>query len=115
MKTKVHVNIFSTVKKLIVWGFITLVLAYLIDKRHENTGTFNWMTSLWSDQAGYYVYLPSLFIYDFNPHLFPEDIESKTGEGFALDFENNKVVTRYPSGIAILQAPFFWQFIGWLE
>ncbi len=104
---KFNPKYYYTVKTFAIWGMCFLVLAYFIGNRHRNTGTFNWMTPLWADQTGYYVYLPGLFIYDFNPHLFPEGIEEKTGEGFSLDLENNKVVTRYPCGVAILQAPFF--------
>ncbi|MDP3914931.1 MAG: hypothetical protein Q8R96_14455 [Bacteroidota bacterium] len=94
-------------KPLVVWILAILLLTLLVNNRHHKTGTFNWMTPLWADQAGYYVYLPSLFIYNFDPKTFPEDIEKKTGLGFSLDLEKDKVVTRYTCGIAILQAPFF--------
>jgi hypothetical protein len=94
-------------KPLLVWILAILLLALLVNNRHHKTGTFNWMTPLWADQAGYYVYLPSLFIYNFDPKTFPKDIEKNTGLGFSLDLENDKVVTRYTCGIAILQAPFF--------
>jgi hypothetical protein len=86
---------------------VVLFLAFLISNRHSKTGTFNWMTPIWADQAGYYVYLPSLFVYHFDAKSFPEKIEEKTGFGFSLDPKNNKVITRYTCGIAILQAPFF--------
>jgi hypothetical protein len=65
------------------------------------------MTPLWADQAGYYVYLPSFFIYDFDVASFPEGIEANTGDGFSLDLNSNKVLTRYSCGVALLQAPFF--------
>ena len=94
-------------KFLIIWISVAIFLALLINHRHRNTGTFNWTTPLWADQVGYYVYLPGLFIYHFDPESFPENIEEKTGGGFSLDLVNEKVITRYTCGIAILQAPFF--------
>jgi len=95
------------IKTLLVWILITMLLALLINNRHHKSGTFNWMTPLWADQAGYYVYLPGLFIYHFDAKSFPEKIEEKTGFGFSLDLEKNKVISRYTCGTAILQAPFF--------
>ncbi|MBA4409668.1 MAG: hypothetical protein C0397_09625 [Odoribacter sp.] len=100
-------SIVKSWKSLFVWILFTLIVAWQINKRHQETGTFNWTTPMWADQAGYYVYLPSLFIYDFDAKRFPEKIEEKTGYGFSFDLEKNKVVTRYTCGIAILQAPFF--------
>jgi hypothetical protein len=100
-------SVFKSLKDLLVWIFIILVLGLLINNRHHKTGTFNWTTPLWADQVGYYVYLPSVFIYDFDAKGFPEKIEEKTGFGFSLDQQTNKIITRYTCGIAILQAPFF--------
>ena len=100
-------SVLKSLKGLLVWILITTALALVINNRHENSGTFNWKTPMWADQAGYYVYLPSLFIYNFDAKSFPEKIEEKTGFGFSFDLEKNKVITRYTSGIAILQAPFF--------
>ena len=100
-------ELFRSSKILITWILVALVLALLINNRHQKTGTFNWMTPLWADQVGYYVYLPGLFIYHFDPEYFPEKIEENTGGGFSLDLENEKVITRYTCGIAILQSPFF--------
>ncbi len=80
-------------------------LALSIHLYHRHTGYFNWKSELWGDQVGYYVYLPALFIYNFQADDFPEDINVKTGNGFKL--VNDKVFTKYPVGVAILQLPFF--------
>ena len=61
----------------------------------------------WSDKGGYYVYLPALFIYDFDASKFPDGIDHKTSGGFSLDLARNKVLTKYSCGVAILVAPFF--------
>jgi hypothetical protein len=103
-KDVIHTNY---IKYFVLWGLFILLLVFLMANRQRNNGTFNWMTPLWADQAGYYVYLPAFFIHDFDTGSFPENIEERTGGGFHLDLKNNKVVTRYTCGVAILQAPFF--------
>lgn len=100
-------RLIKSYKSLFVWLLVALVLGLLINNRHHKTGSFNWMTPLWADQAGYYVYLPGLFVYQFDPATFPENIAGKMGDGFSIDLENKKVITRYTCGVAILQAPFF--------
>jgi len=62
-------------------------------------------SELWADRAGYHVYLPALFIYQFSANQFPDSIEEFTGHGYKLD--NDKVQTKYTYGVALLQAPFF--------
>ena len=80
-------SVFTTLKSLLAWVFITLVVALLIDNRHHKSGTFNWTTPMWGDQAGYYVYLPGLFIYDFDAKSFPEKSKKKP----ALDFRSIRI------------------------
>ena len=60
-----------------------------------------------SDKAGYYVYLPALFLYEFNSSKFPTKVDSLTGDGFHLNLKNNKVQSKYPVGVAVLVSPFF--------
>lgn len=75
--------------------------------RHKNIKATSFRTEIWADRAGYYIYLPSAFIYNFSTEKFPEDIESKTGEGFFLNKEENKIETKYTYGVALMQLPFF--------
>ena len=49
--------------------------------RHAQEGTYNWSTGLGADQAGYYVYLPVLFVYDFEAHALPPSIADRIGSG----------------------------------
>ena len=58
-----------------------------------------------ADAAGYYVYLPAFFIYDFKADDFPDSISQNCGNGFQL--ENNKVISKYPLGVAMAYSPFF--------
>ncbi len=93
--------------KLLVWFTVLCALSFLVIKRHQHTGYFNWRTELWGDPAGYYVYQPALFLYDFKASGFPEKVDEKTGFGFTLDRETDKIVTRYTYGVSLLQTPFF--------
>jgi hypothetical protein len=90
----------------ILWTIVLAVIVLLVLKRHENTGYFNWRSKMWGDQAGYYVYAPAFFIYGFDGSKLPENIVEKTGEGFTID-ERDKIITRYTSGVAMLQSPVF--------
>lgn len=85
----------------------TGIFIFLAFNRHSNSGYFTYHSEIWSDKAGYYVYLPAALKFDFNPQNFPDSIDTKTGGGFFLDFDNNKIRTKYTYGVALLQIPFF--------
>lgn len=80
---------------------------FLTFNKHSKDKANSYHGVIWSDAAGYYVYNPMWFIYGNNATAFPDSIETQTGNGFSFDTEHNKVITKYPSGVAILQAPFF--------
>lgn len=83
---------------------ITLFLTF---NKHSKSGYFNYHSEIWGDKAGYYVYLPAAFKYDFNSRNFPDSIQTKTGNGFILDQTNGKIITKYTCGVALMQAPFY--------
>jgi len=85
--------------------FVILIFATL--NRHRHGHMYNYHSEIFSDKAGYHVYLPAIFLYQFDAKQFPDSIEFKTGEGFTLNRESGKVFTKYPYGVALLQAPFF--------
>lgn len=80
---------------------------FLTFNRHSKSGIFNYHSVIWSDKAGYYVYLPTVLKFHLNPDSFPDSIESKTGHGFHLDFINHKIITKYTYGVALMQLPFY--------
>ena len=92
--------------------FIYLLLIFVLFtvfslNRHSKAQIFTYHSEIWADKAGYNVYLPALFIYDFNATNFPDSIDYKTGNGFVIDKTSNKVITKYPYGVALLQSPFW--------
>lgn len=56
---------------------------------------------IWSDQEGYYVYLPALFIDGF------EEVQCINGCSQIQAPEGPKLFTKYTYGIALLESPFF--------
>jgi hypothetical protein len=97
------------IQKVLHWlGYVIVlgVISMMVLQRQQDTGYFNWRSTMWADPVGYYIYLPATFIYDFDASALPEKITERTGDGFAID-EQGKIITRYSCGVAILQAPVF--------
>lgn len=60
------------------------------------------------DQFGYYVYLPAVFIYkDINFEFVKKIPENNPQIFWPTEVGNGKIVNKYPIGIALLLAPFF--------
>jgi hypothetical protein len=97
----------TTYKSVQTWlSFLVLfLLVFLTLNRHSRSGVQNYHSEIWSDKAGYYVYLPAFFIYGFDVEQMPAEIDSKTGNGFRI--EGGKVKTKYTCGVALMQSPFF--------
>ncbi len=90
---------------IIYFVLVSGIMLFATLNIHRQSKVFDYHSEIFADKAGYYVYLPSLFIYDFNPQKFPDSVDVKTGFGFKLTEE--KIFTKYPTGVAILQSPFF--------
>ncbi|MFY8021785.1 MAG: hypothetical protein ACOVP1_11325, partial [Bacteroidia bacterium] len=97
----------SRTYKIIGFAILSILLLFATLNLHSRSGEFNYHSEIFSDKAGYQVYLPALFIYHFNATEFPDSVEFKTGEGFVLNRTSNKIFTKYPSGVALMQSPFF--------
>ena len=91
---------------LCVTAFIVVTL-FLAFNKHSKSQNYSYQSELWADKAGYYVYLPLAFKYSFNANELPDSIEVKTGNGFKVDLNDNKLKTKYSCGVAILQTPFY--------
>lgn len=95
-------------KNAILYFLITYgVCCFLALNRHSNASPGTYHSEIWADKAGYNVYLPALFIYDYDAFKFPEGTEKHIGYGFTLDSVSHKVITKYPYGVALMQSPFW--------
>ncbi|MCX6280894.1 MAG: hypothetical protein NTU51_02945 [Bacteroidetes bacterium] len=94
---------FETVFFIVILG-LALFLSFNF---HSGKGYFNWKSEIWSDRAGYYIYLPATFYYHWDLSKVPPKIDEKTGYGFRYDTVNHKILTDNTYGIALLLSPFF--------
>lgn len=96
-------------KKVSQWFFYLLFCLSLAFTWffHRDAVKFNDRSELWSDRAGYYIYLPATFFYRFDTHRMPADLDISTGGGFSIDTAANKLDTKYTYGVALMQTPFF--------
>ncbi len=94
-------------KRAIVLFFVFGLLLILSFNKHSKDKEKSYHGVIWADAAGYYVYNPIWFIYGNNAKAVPDSIFFQVGEGFKKDTLNNKILTKYYSGTAILEVPFF--------
>lgn len=86
---------------LLLFGFVLFISI----NRHSRHPRFEYHSQIFSDKAGYHVYLPAFFYYDMDGSQMPDSIAHKVGTGFSL--QDKRIVTKYPIGVAVLHAPFF--------
>ena len=95
-------------KKIIIFlSIAATIILFLSLNLHSNKRPANYRCEIHADKAGYYVYLPAIFLYDFNPDKFPKNIEKTIGEGFDFRKKNSQndqkvIFTKYPCGVAIM-------------
>lgn len=95
------------IKKWIAWILFLGLLIFLTFNKHRRSEIFSYQSVIHADKAGYYIYLPLVLIYGMDVDKLPENIDQKTGEGFHIDKKTRKLQSKYTSGVAIMQAPFF--------
>lgn len=99
-------------RKIRVLELVFFVILFILStiftlKQNKDRGICNWQSEIWADMAGYYIYLPATFYYHFDPKKAPPGIEEKTGYGFFIDHNNNRIYTQYYYGVSLMISPFF--------
>ncbi|MBL7811656.1 MAG: hypothetical protein JNL57_05490 [Bacteroidetes bacterium] len=84
-------------------GLLTLYYSFNQNLRFP---VHHYNSEIWADKAGYYVYLPATFIYNWDANAFPARADTLSGEGFKLN-SNGTVFTKYPPGVAMMELPVF--------
>lgn len=74
---------------------------------HQPHPYFSIENRLFSDEAGYYVYLPATFLYQWDASRFPARVDANLDHGFTVTPEDNLIWSKYPVGVSMLEAPFF--------
>jgi hypothetical protein len=93
-------------KERILFVIFTFLVLYLTLNLHSRTGYLTYKSEIYADKAGYYSYLPAAFVFGFDGEKVPAGLKEATGEGISLNSEG-KIFTKYPLGVALMQAPFF--------
>ena len=94
-------------KIFLLFLLVYALFSFISLNRHSKSKIYTYHSELWADKAGYNVYLPALFIYDFDAAKFPDSLDYKVGNGFILDTSTKKIITKYPYGVSLLQSPFW--------
>lgn len=88
------------------WLILGVILIFLAMNRHSRSGRFNYHSEVFSDKAGYHIYL-SATEYGWDWRNFPDtQVASFTGYGFEL-YPEGKIYTKYTYGTALAYAPFY--------
>jgi hypothetical protein len=87
---------------ILLW-FVLLQIANVFQKPYYVN---DWKSVIYSDKAGYYMYLPFAFIYHWDSHTFPDSLQQKVGYYFSVD-DDGIIKNKYPIGVSYFQAPGF--------
>lgn len=100
-------NLLKQYSAHLIWVLLLGSLIFLSFNKHSRVENFTYQSELWADKGGYYIYLPASIIHHFDVHSLPDSIDSKLGNGFQIDYENQKIRTKYYYGVTLLWLPFF--------
>lgn len=95
----------NKILKILVFSSVFAMLAFQAVQYQRSLYWGFYRQAMWADKAGYYSYLPFFIIYGGHAQALPDSTVEKTGFGFSI--ENEKLISKYPIGVAMLQAPFF--------
>ncbi|MFN8394155.1 MAG: hypothetical protein U0176_05710 [Bacteroidia bacterium] len=87
----------------VAFAAITLWFSFHI---HSRSAPFTYKSQIFADKAGYYIYLPATFVFGFDADAVPDSLSQKVGNGFLIT-DQNKIYTKYPIGVSLMQSPFF--------
>src|SRR6478735_12464028 len=72
--------------------------------RFSKDVSYTFKSNVWSDRAGYYIYLPSALLYNMDGREFPDSSEILMGHGFNIQEE--KFTPSIPQVWLIFNCPF---------
>ncbi len=89
------------------WIYLLLFVVIFILTNIRQSMVTNFHCEICSDKAGYYMYLPALFQLGFGAENYPEGFDALHGDGFHIDRENDRIITKFTCGVAMLLLPFY--------
>lgn len=98
----VRLKVFSSIRSILILGILGLVSLIMAVQNQKRVGNI-----YHQDAAGYYLYLPSAFIYDDLRHPSFHTEMDALRDWYLLSLENGRTLNKYSMGVAILELPFF--------
>lgn len=92
-------------KSVLFFFILWLIFSFLSINRHSKSKLFSYQSEFWADKAGYTVYLPMTFHFQWKNAAMPDSIANHSGKGFLI--QDGKVISKYPIGTALMVAPFY--------
>jgi hypothetical protein len=89
------------------WFYLLLFITVFILINARQSRITNFGCEICADKAGYYMYLPAIFHLGFGASNYEDGFDNKHGDGFRIDRENDKIITKFTSGLAMLLLPFY--------
>jgi hypothetical protein len=74
---------------------------------NDRIGLEDWKSDLRADAAGYYIYLPGTLHHGMQASSVSDSLVWKGGNGFHLDTDKDRIITKYTYGTALMQLPFY--------
>lgn len=89
------------------WFYLVLFLIVFLLINARQSRITNFGCEICADKAGYYMYLPAIFHLGFGASNYEEGFDNRHGDGFRIDREKDKIITKFTSGVALLLLPFY--------
>lgn len=91
----------------IFFGVLAVLFILQVTNYRKPAAYETWQRAYYADAAGYYIYLPAFFQYDFDARKLPATASPELGNGFDQDIVTGQIRTKYTWGVALLEAPFY--------
>ena len=90
-------------------GFVAFTIFFVWSSIDTNSKVplDDWRHDLRADAAGYYIYLPGAFHHGMRAANITDSLRLVAGEGFTLDHDHDRIITKYTCGPAVLMLPFY--------
>jgi hypothetical protein len=92
-------------KLVLIFLILWLLFSFIAINRHSKSNLFSYQSEFWADKAGYMVYLPMTFHFQWKNAAMPDSMVNHSGKGFLI--QDRKVISKYPVGAALMVAPFY--------
>jgi len=103
-----------TILKSYKWALWALLLTYILSALYVNFRVTKFQNVIHADAAGYYIWLPAIFIYQDSEFEFTDSVFSQSEnhprgsfKGTIVPVQGDKAMNKYSIGPAICELPFF--------